>query len=319
MDHVRGAVIRTLAFQAAWGYAPTRLQLAIFLDMGSIGVETQNFASNSINTSAAMYELDRLIAEGIVCESRGHIVLKSFVEQIDRGREKEFYFPRKLRHARRVVSYLSRLPWVRAVCLCNTTALGQARDEGDLDFFIIAKAGSIWRTRFFATLPFKLLGTRPSRLTTDDRRQTTDPICLSFFVTDDALNLSNSMLSEDDPYFRYWFLSLLPLTDDGVLKELWEQNLKIRQRHPLAKKWMALDGDDLPKSKGKYKPIVESWLEKKLKILQQRQFPAVIKEAANQGTRVVVSDQMLKFHVEDRRSEYRQKYYEICKQFGVNP
>lgn len=339
--NIQAAIIRTLAFQAAWGYAPTRLQLAMMLDIGSVGVETQNLASNLINTSAVMDELDCLISEDVVCENQGHVALKSFADQIDSGREREFYFPRKLRHARRVASYLRRLPWVRTVCLCNTTALGQARDEGDLDFFIIAKAGTIWRTRFFATLPFKLLGVRPIsqahrrivassrvplslRAKLDGARQSTDPVCLSFFVTDDALDLSNSMLSEDDPYFRYWFLSLLPLTDDGVLKSLWDQNTKIRQRYPLAKRWMALDGDDLTTVHSAQCPVLShraqpSWMERKLKAFQKKQFPAVIKEAANQGTGVIVSDQMLKFHVEDRRSEYKQRYYEICKQFGVNP
>ena len=321
MDHVRSAIIRTLAFQAAWGYAPTRLQLAMMLDTGPNGVEMQNFASNSVNTSAVMDELERLIAENIVRERQAHVALMPYADQIEKGRSKEFYFPRKLRRARQVASYLSRLPWVRAVCLCNTTALGQARDEGDLDFFIIAKAGSIWRTRFFATLPFKLLGARPSTIPPlnirGGKEGISDPVCLSFFVTDDALDLSGFMLPEDDPYFRYWFLSLLPLTDDGVLKSLWDQNVKIRQRHPLARQWMPLDGDDLLKTAKPAQQPVRSWLEDTLKKTQQNKFPASIKSIANQDTRVVISEQCLKFHVDDKREKYRSDYCEICQQYGI--
>ncbi|MDD5725822.1 MAG: hypothetical protein PHC53_00205 [Patescibacteria group bacterium] len=337
MDHVRSAIIRTLAFQAAWGYAPTRLQLAMMLDVGC--VETQDITPQQINTAVVMDELDRLIAENIVCEQQAHVALAHFAYQIEKGRAKEFYFPRKLRRARQVASYLSRLPWVRAVCLCNTTALGQARDEGDLDFFVIAKAGSIWRTRFFATLPFKLLGARPtsviarsgsdeaisgdchatSNFARNDKPRATDPVCLSFFVTDDSLDLSPHMLQGDDPYFRYWFLSLLPLTDDGVLKSLWDQNIKIRQRHPLAKPWMPLDGDDLLKPTKPAQQPVRSWLEDTLKKAQQNKFPASIKLIANQDTRVVVNDQCLKFHVDDKREKYWSDYCDICKQYGIEP
>ncbi|MHB8830579.1 MAG: hypothetical protein ACYC44_00430 [Patescibacteria group bacterium] len=325
MDHVRSAIIRTLAFQAAWGYAPTRLQLAMMLDVGC--VEAQNITPQQINTAVVMDELDRLIAENIVCEQQAHVALAHFAYQIEKGRSKEFYFPRKLRRARQAASYLSRLPWVRAVCLCNTTALGQARDEGDLDFFVIVKAGAIWRTRFFATLPFKLLGARPNspqpslKLREGARRagELWDPVCLSFFVTDDSLDLSPHMLQGDDPYFRYWFLSLLPLTDDGVLKSLWDQNIKIRQRHPLAKQWMPLDGDDLLKPTKPAQQPVRSWLEDTLKKAQQNKFPVSIKSIANQDTRVVVSDQCLKFHVDDKREKYWSNYCEICKQYGIEP
>ena len=301
----RAGIIRTLAFHGAWGYAPTRLQLAMFYDAG---LSKENFDVS---------ELDRLIEEGVVVESEAHLALKPFADQIRQGREREFYFPRKLRRARQVAAYLGRLPWVRAVCLCNTTALGQARDEGDLDFFIIAKAGAIWRTRFFAALPFKLLGARPrAELGAQGARQA-DPVCLSFFITDDSLDLSSFMLPDDDPYFRYWFLSLLPLSEDGVLNELWEQNQKIRERHPLAKRWMALDSEKLISKHKATSP--SSWLEGKLKEIQEKQFPESIKQLANRDTRVVIGDQALKFHVDDRREEYRQKYFDTCKEYGVEP
>jgi len=161
----------------------------------------------------------------------------------------------------------------------------------------------------------------PSDSTQDDkeRRQASDPVCLSFFVADDALDLSPHMLQGDDPYFRYWFLSLLPLTDDGVLNSFWDQNIKIRQRHPLATSWMPLDGDDLLKTAKPAQQSVRSWLEDTLKKMQQKKFPQSIQLIANQDTRVIVSDQCLKFHVDDKREQYRLDYYEICKQYGIEP
>ena len=320
MEYVRGALIRTLAFNAAWGYAPTRLQLIAGLDVGPMVVST-------LNIPDVWSELVQLIADGTVVEREAHLALAAYAEQIDQGREREFHFPRKLRRARWAAAYISRLPWVRAVCLCNTTALGQARDQGDLDFFVVAKAGTIWRTRFFAALPFKLFGARPHSsphpsldVREGARRagELSDPVCLSFFVTDDALDLSRCMLSEDDPYFRHWFLSWLPLRDDGVLQDLWEQNPSIRQRHPLARQWTALDAEDWLKPQ-KSEPAGNSWLEGVLKRIQMRKFPQAIKDLANRDTRVVVTDQALKFHVDDKREAFRAGYQDICRQYDVEP
>ncbi|MFA6161483.1 MAG: hypothetical protein WC766_04925 [Patescibacteria group bacterium] len=370
MNRISAAIIRTLAFQAAWDYAPTGVELAMLLDVGSNiaadSVETQNLASNSKPNSLAASdvfdELNLLINTGEIIEDQGRLTLASHVDLIKRGRENEFYFPRKLRHACRVAKYLRRLPWVRAVCLCNTTALGQARDESDLDFFVIVKSGSIWRTRFFAALPFKLIGARPlssraespahsdvaegslveqSRKLRDfstalhirsasvEMTRGKDPVCLSFFVADNSLDLSTLMLPNDDPYFRYWFLSMLPLYDDGVLHDLWKANAKIRARHPLAKEWIAAGGhgtklrimnyelrirDEEPRIKNG-KGFFESFFEK----IQRKSFPENIKAMANRDSRVVVSDNVLKFHVDDKREKFRQRYYDFCRQYEVEP
>lgn len=331
MKPVTAAIFRTLAFQAAWDYAPTRIELVMFLDVGSDG--------DGVDTSSVLGELDSLINSGEIKEDQGRLTLSSYFNLIKRGREKEFYFPRKLRHARRAVKYLRRLPWVRAICLCNTTALGQARDESDLDFFIVVKSGAIWRTRFFSALPFKLIGARPAlksstkygvRSTSEFGLRTPypvlrtiakDPVCLSFFVADNALDLSSLMLSNDDPYFRYWFLSMLPLYDDGVLHELWEANSTIKYRHPMAKEWMALRCTKYG-VRSTFRPVFRtsySVLENVLKSFQEKNLPHSIKSLINKDTRVVVNDNVLKFHVDDKREKFKQKYYDICRRYDIKP
>ncbi len=310
-EQLRSAILRTLAFQAAWNYAPTRLQLFLFLDSGG-----EDLSSGSKESFAGMNAIvDELISQNILIEVANRITLKSHSQIIEEGRDNEIYFPRKLRNVRRAVRYLKLLPWIRAICLCNTSALGQARDNSDLDFFIICRAGTIWRTRFFATLPFKILNARPGE-------RKVDPVCLSFFVTDDALNLNNLSLDTDDPYMRYWFLSLLPLTDDGILSLLWEQNRDLRRKHPNAEKWIALDKSPVPgtitikKNTGEQPiPLIERWLRQ----IQSVRFPKALAEIANQDTRVVINDNVLKFHVTDNRKLFRDKYYQLCHALNINP
>ncbi|MDF1497336.1 MAG: hypothetical protein P1P90_04730 [Patescibacteria group bacterium] len=310
-EQLKSAILRTLAFQTAWNYAPTRLQLFLFLDSAG-----QEIKLDSKELFAEMNTIvDELISKNILIEDANRITLKSHSQIIEEGRDNEIYFPRKLRNVRRAIKYLKLLPWVRSICLCNTTALGQARDNGDLDFFIICHAGTIWRTRFFATLPFKILNARPGE-------RKVDPVCLSFFVTEDALNLSNLSLEMDDPYMRYWFLSLLPLTDDGILSLLWQENLELRRRHPNAQKWTALDKSPVPgtvtikKDTGEQPTLlIERWLRQ----IQSVRFPKVLAEIANQDTRVIINDNVLKFHVTDNRKLYRDKYYNLCHDLNIQP
>jgi len=308
LEAITNAILRTLAFQATWNYAPTRLQLFQFLDFAGDNFDiSESEAYTIINKS-----LDNLITQGIIIEDNHRLALFKFVNLIQSGKDNEIYFARKLRNAWRATRYIKALPWVRAVCLCNTTALGQSRDCSDLDFFIICRAGSIWRTRFFTTFPFKILNTRPGE-------RVVDPVCLSFFISDQALNLQQLSL-DDDPYLRYWFISLLPLTDDGVLTDLWEQNRELRRRHPFAKQWIALKQSFLPSAILSKKPALsESIFERWLRQLQSIHFPQEIAQIANQDTRVVINNDVLKFHVTDNRKLFRDKYHQICHDLNIQP
>jgi hypothetical protein len=308
-EPIANAILRTLAFHAAWNYAPTRLQLFQSLDVAGddFGI------SDSKSYDLIAQSLDNLISQGVIVEDHHRLALAEFAGLIQSGKDNEIHFARKMRNAWRATRYLKLLPWVRSICLCNTTALGQARDQSDLDFFIICRAGTIWRTRFFATIPFKILNARPGE------RQI-DPVCLSFFITDQALNLQPLVLDEDDPYFRHWFLSLMPLTDDGVLADLWEQNRELRRRHPFAKRWIALKQSPLPGAVSSSKPgISPSLLERWLRQLQTVRFPKEITQIANQDSRVIINDNVLKFHVTDNRKLFRDKYYKICHAHNIQP
>lgn len=311
MDHISAGILRTLAFHASWGYAPTRLQLILSLDAG-----TDQTGFGIYNAEKVQSCLDDAIGQGTVVEVGGRVSLANFADAITEGKKSEDYFPRKLRRARQATAYLRRIPGVRAVCLCNTVALGQSKDEGDLDFFVITQAGTIWRTRFFSALPFKLFGLRPGK-------KVVDPVCLSFFVSDAALDLSGLSLAGDDPYFRHWFLSLLPLYDDGVLSDLWKANAALLARHPLAKAWIALDhpcAPSLAESRTNNAVTVKTARPEKFwRSLQERAFPPEIKSLANSDTRVVVTDDVLKFHVTDQRAKFRERYGGICRDLGVCP
>ncbi len=278
--------MQSLAFFAALRYPPTLVELELASGPGPI--------------------------ESPMKLVRGRVVFEGDEEIVAEHEARRLFLPRKLRKARRVTRWLARLSGIRFVALCNTTALGHARDLGDLDFFIITRSGTIWQSRLLATLPFKLFGGRPK-----PGQSERDAVCLSYFVDDSDLDLSTHMLDGDDPYFRHWFLSLLPLYDDGVSAELWKANPAILSQHPSAMPWIP-NADLRIKSYGLRFPAFRM-IEACAKWLQGKTFSPAIKQIMNKDTRVIVNDHVLKFHVDDGREKFRDAYLEICRKYGIAP
>ncbi len=288
MDVLEAEILRALCFHDVCGYPPTRIEL--------LGDATP---------------WSPLIVAGRIVETRGRLTFPGRMDLVSEHEAREALFPRKLRRARQVVRWLRRLGGVRFVALCNTTALAHARDASDLDFFVIARAGTIWQTRAAAALPFKMFHLRPEETSRD-------AVCLSFFVDETALDLSPLHLPGDDVYFCHWFLSLLPLFDDGISAHLWEANRSwLTIHHPHARIWLAHPELCLhpPRARLPTFQAFESWT----RTFQQARFPEAIRASMNQDSHVVVNDHVLKFHVEDGRERFREAYHQNVQKYEVFP
>jgi hypothetical protein len=203
----------------------------------------------------------------------------------------------KLRRARRFAAFLRLLPSVRLVAACNSVALTGADDGGDIDLFVVVASRTVWVTRLLVVGILGAFGLRP----TDTHHK--DRFCMSFFASEDALDLS-ALTKGDDPYFRYWLSSLVPLYDaGGILDALFAANRTLLEALPGTVPVSPSRG--MP---GRIRSLVPlSWLraaEARAKALQLPRLPQAIRERMNDGTDVVVNDGMLKFHTNDRRAAF---------------
>jgi len=303
-DHTRiarQAILKTVAFFDTMDYSPTWVEVVAWHE----GTGCHDLSPSSLEEIK-----DALIVSGLLEEGDGRIALKNRLDPLLKlVRERTALFPRKIRAARKIASWLARHEAVRFVALANTTSLAHARDGGDLDFFVVVRAGSIWSTRLTAGAPYRLTG----QLSGPQEKQ--DAVCLSYFIADDALDITSHMLSVDDPYFRYWFLALLPLYDDGVSAQLWQANQAITSRHPCAEPWMV--SPDLAVSRPMIRIPSPRWFERVARQFQMRWFPASIRDRMNRDTSVIVNDHILKFHVDDGREQYRARYQERLRLCGL--
>jgi hypothetical protein len=304
MTPIEQGVFRSVSALAILGAPPTFPELVNSYDQGD-----EPLTPHILEIQAAA---DWLVRTAVFTQARGRYLPFPLESELVPTLTGEEWMPRKLRKARKIARWLARLSGVRAVFLCNRTAFGLPRDEGDLDFLVIVRHGSIWQTRGLAGLPFVLLGDRPGP--NGDER---DVVCLSFFLSDQALNLAECALQPDDMYLRHWFLGLLPLVDDGVCEAFWKANATLRQRHPYAAEW--IPSPDIEISIPRLRIPTTAFLERAARSLQWKYFPRVLREKANKDTRVMISDERLKFHVDDGREALQTTYARLCGQYGVAP
>jgi hypothetical protein len=218
----------------------------------------------------------------------------------------------KMKIAKRACKKLRWIPFLEAVFVCNTVAGGGVKKASDIDVFIIIKKGRLWLSRFLTTLALSFFRLRRTK------KNIANKICLSFYVTNDALDLSSVKITDPDIYLIYWIDNLIPIYDPKNYRK------KIRHKNQWVKKYIpnALqDYETLRRwrvDNSKISILLRSFfekmwqggygdlVEKQAKEIQKTKMKLNFMSAQNKNNSgVIINDSMLKFHENDRREEYR--------------
>lgn len=243
----------------------------------------------------------------------GFFFLKGRKELVEIRKQRYLVADKKFRRALFFAKLFRLLPSVRLIAVCNTLAFSNAKEESDIDFFIITKPGTIWLTRFWLQSALALLGVRPS----DNASSNQDSLCLSFFITADSLSLEKIKLDDEDIYLPLWISWLVPIYDpDNLSEKLWHENSWIRNFLPNAYRFRPAPQLIIKKTNWSFLFSVFTWpvWEVVLKKWQYKLFSSKIKKMANRDRRVVINDKMLKFHTNDRLSDFKKIWLEKLKQ-----
>lgn len=260
-------------------------------------------------------KLTALVSSGWLITQDDQFALVGRQEIFALRQQRQKFSERKLRRAKFFARSASWLPFVRLVAVTSKLSYNNASDDSDIDLFIVSSSKTLWTTRLILAGCLHLLRLRP------EPGRMRDALCLSFLVDENHLNLGRFALPESDPDLRWWAATLRPLYDAG----------NIASKYYIANKsWV---GEWLPNAfkESSAKPSQPShnnffqrqlislaqFFEPNARRLQERWFPAVIRQLKNLDTRVVVESGVLKFHVTDRRAEYRQKYQARLQELGL--
>jgi hypothetical protein len=306
MSPLEQAILRTVAYFDIFSYPLTPWEVWKW-GMGE-AVETYSYRAvkEALYSSSALQE--KLV------HSSGFVFLKGRDELVGVRQERYRLALEKLDRAKRFTRTLVRIPFVRAVFACNSLGFANARAESDIDFFIIAERGHLWIVRLLAAGWAKFRKLRPVP------GNRADKFCLSFFLSDDSLDLSAIRL-EADPYLTMWLATLVPIYDpDNLRLTLWQSNTWAQTALPNAAARGLAQQRKVPKSNIAriLVPIFRSSLfERMAERMQQRVLAPNLRTLANQDTRVILNRHMLKFHDNDRRQEYRQALASRLSHLGV--
>ena len=245
------------------------------------------------------------IGDLVSCKN-GLYFLKGRSAIVNTRLKRYIYADRKFKLAMRVAKIFRLIPWIKMIAVSNVIGAHNLKDGSDIDLFIIAANKKIWLTRFFCVGIAQALGLRPKKGNERDK------ICLNFYVSEEAMNIEGLMLKErrEDIYFIYWLANLIPIYEvDNAYKKFIQANHWIRNYFP---NWRPARMERRRYVRGRESKFnllnLFNRFENQFKKLQLKLMPNNLKELMNKDTRVVVSDKVLKLHINDRRSEYKKNY-----------
>jgi len=175
-NNIKEAIMEVVAFFDLFDYPLTGLELRRYLSVkcGLINIEKA---------------LESKIFLEAIEEKNGFYFLRGRKEIIKTKMARYNYADKKFKKAMLVSRFFKIIPWIKMIAAGNLIGSHNLKKQGDIDLFIITKKNRVWMTRFFCAGFARLFGLRPTE------KNTRDKICLSFFVSEDAMDLQGLMLS----------------------------------------------------------------------------------------------------------------------------
>lgn len=203
----------------------------------------------------------------------------------------------KMRWAQRAAGLLTIIPTVKLVGVTGALAVENAHKDDDIDFYIVAAAGTLWATRFFATTLLALFDLRRKPGDTSFRNK----ICLNMYVDENHLAVRSK---ERDLFTAHEVLQMKPL---------WERNhtyAKFLGANTWVKKFLPnawrLKTQDVrlktqEKTSSRFSLLTSCFIEPLLRTLQ-------LWYMQRHRSTEVVTDTLIRFHPADARKRVRVRF-----------
>ena len=273
------------------------IKVVVFFDLFDYPLTANELWNYSDKKYSLLEIVDALEADTIIEHKNGLYFLAGREEILIIRQKRHNYSIRKIKIANHFSRFFRLLPFIKLIAVANSIGQYNLRDGSDIDFFIITSPHRIWLTRFICAGMAKVLNRRP----TDTNKR--DKICLSFYITEENLNLDELQLSAGDPYFFFWLRSLVLLYNKDNLYE------KFLAANKLSSADSSVDSTDgSPEETRQSASFVLDYLEGLAKKIQLIIMSPALKKAMNKSAGVVINDKILKFYLKDNRQLFAEKY-----------
>ncbi len=317
MDELRSSILATLALYDGFGLPLTAMWVYEKL------IHPARFAKNSVQPdgwklSDVREMLDALIEQKKIVHINGFYFLQHSRVSFEDVIEREKIAAQKWKQLVRLGWWLQAVPFVRAVFVSGSMALGNPDTASDFDVVVVTRAGRLYTCRLLLSLVTTLMGARRTR----HEHVAPDKFCFNHYLTDDGLALSHHSL-----YAAAVYNDLISiLGGDDVVERFYAANPWLLQyfvRVPIHRAYVRKTVATSPfLSKVR---MIEEWclngalggvLEWTLRNWQQRRIFANPATRAP-GGRVIANDRQLEFHPHSAEKAILEEYNAFTKQSGA--
>ena len=311
---MNATILKTLAYFDAYDYPLTATEVWRWLYRPPL-IQGQ---LPSLEQVTSALESDPWLTQRIV-RVEGFYCFRGREYLILMRKDRNMLIERQMKKVQRIVRLFRLVPYVQMIAVSSSLPLGNVKDTSDIDLLIICRQRTIWVTRLLLVGIVKILGQRPTP------QQKRDKICLSYYITERALDLRQSAIGDDDPVMHYHIATLMPVYNPvGMYEKFLAANSWNNHNLPLCTsgqrticeiqdgllvRWWRSLADHLC-SLLLAEPIHNQLIRWQLHIL-----PARLKALANLDTRVIISEDILKFHDQDIRPQLRQRWLDRIRTY----
>lgn len=131
-----------------------------------------------------------------------------------------------LRRARKLGRVIGKLPFVKAVCVVNSVAIGNAHADSDIDLLVVTTPGRVFVAKGFL---WKTLGWL-KLLETSER--TAGRFSLGMFLTTRGVTVKRDIMHENQPHLIYWLMTAVPVYGRRQWLEILQASPYVRVQAP---------------------------------------------------------------------------------------
>ncbi len=225
----------------------------------------------------------------------------------------------KWKKAKKIFWIMQITPFLKMVLVSGSLAMGNSKNESDIDLIITAKKGRIWTVRTFVTLLTSVLGARRHSNVTKNK------ICLNHYITDKSLKIPFESLYNAQSYVH--LINIYDSEEDKkIFKKFQEENKWIKK---YARNYKPAElGGFRSIGRNKICELVSSffeiilsgklgdYLEKKLSEIQSGRIKKD-KLYKKSGGRITIDDNQLEFHPDSHEADVIPEFNKRMEKFGL--
>ena len=254
-----------------------------------------------------------------ISQKHGFYFLKEREKIVQQRLNRKKLADQKWKKAKKIFWIMQIAPFVKMILVSGSLAMGNSKNESDIDLIIIAKKGRIWTVRTFVTLLTSVLGIRRHG------DKTRNKICLNHYITDKSLKIPFESLYNAQSYVH--LVNIYNSKEDKkIFRRFQEENGWIK-KYACNYESSELSGfRSIGRNKifglvsGFFEIILSgkfgNYLEKELSIIQSKRIKKdpLYKKS---GGRITISDDQLEFHPDSHEANVIPEFNKRMKKLGL--